>query len=74
MPENDASVLPIGARIDCYEIVGHLGRGGFGITYKVFDPGLNAHFALKEFFPSDFVSRDGSALKLLAKGRAEEDY
>lgn len=74
MHDIDASVLPIGTYVDAYEIVGHLGRGGFGITYKVFDPGLNSYFALKEFFPTDLVARDGKVLKLLAKSRAEADY
>ena len=74
MHADDDAALPIGEHIDAYEIVDHLGRGGFGITYKVFDQGLNNHFALKEFFPADLVARDGSALKLLAKNRADADY
>jgi serine/threonine protein kinase len=74
MHADDDAALPIGEHIDAYEIVDRLGRGGFGITYKVFDQGLNSHFALKEFFPADLVSRDGSALKLLAKNRADADY
>lgn len=72
--EEDGSLLPRGAHVDAYEIVDILGRGGFGITYRVFDPALDSDLALKEFFPSDMVVRDGSALKLLAKGRGEADY
>src|SRR5262245_29901150 len=74
MHADEASALPIGERVETYEIAGHLGQGGFGITYKVFDRGLNTHFALKEFFPADLVARDGNALRLLAKNRAEADF
>ena len=74
MHADDDTALPIGEHVDAYEIVDRLGRGGFGITYKVFDQGLNSHFALKEFFPADLVARDGSALRLLAKNRADADY
>lgn len=74
MDEIDDAVLPLGARVDAYEIVGHLGRGGFGITYKVFDAASGEHFALKEFFPADLVARDGGVLRLLTKTRAEADY
>lgn len=74
MDEIDDAVLPLGARVDAYEIVGHLGRGGFGITYKVLGATGNEHFALKEFFPADLVARDGGVLRLLTKTRAEADY
>lgn len=74
MREDDSSLLAVGARVDTYEIIGHLGRGGFGITYKVFDPGLGKDFALKEFFPADLVTREGSSVRIMSKGRAEADY
>lgn len=74
MHADESSALPVGSRVESYEIVSRLGQGGFGITYKVLDHGLNAHFALKEFFPSDLVARDGSALRLLAKNRADTDF
>lgn len=74
MRENDSSLLAVGTHVDTYEIVGILGQGGFGITYKVFDPGLGKHFALKEFFPSDLVYREGRSVRISSKGRAESDY
>ena len=37
-----------------------LGKGGFGITYLAYQPGLQARVAIKEYFPSDFVTRGGS--------------
>ena len=74
MIEEDASLLPIGTKVDGYEIVGYLGRGGFGITYKVHDALLRADLALKEFFPSDLVMRSGVGVKLMTKVNGETDY
>lgn len=35
-----------------------LGEGNFGITYMGWDPVLDCRVAIKEYYPSDFVSRD----------------
>lgn len=70
----DDSVLPPGTRIDQYEIVSLLGRGGFGITYLVRDDALQKEFALKEFFPEDLVRRDGASIRFAAKTNSENDY
>lgn len=71
--QNDA-VLPAGTRIDQYVVTGVLGRGGFGITYRINDEMLNKEFALKEFFPEDLVRREGNSLKFLARANSEADY
>jgi serine/threonine protein kinase len=70
----DDSVLAVGTRIDQYEIIGLLGRGGFGITYLVRDDALQKEFALKEFFPEDLVRRDGNSIRFAAKTNSETDY
>ncbi len=70
----DDSVLPVGTRIDQYEIIGLLGRGGFGITYLVRDDALQKEFALKEFFPEDLVRRDGASIRFANKTNSENDY
>ncbi|HRN89064.1 protein kinase [Hyphomicrobium sp.] len=71
--ENDA-VLKAGTRIDQYTITGVLGRGGFGITYRINDEMLHKEFALKEFFPEDLVRRENGGLKFTSRANAEEDY
>lgn len=74
MEVQNEAVLPPGTRIDQYVITGVLGRGGFGITYRIKDEMLNKEFALKEFFPEDLVRRDGPRLRFLSRANAEEDY
>lgn len=47
-----------------YVIIQVLGQGGFGITYLVRHTLLNTNFALKEFFPQDYCTRDGSTSRV----------
>lgn len=60
-------------------IVGKVvGEGGFGITYIAYDLVLNNRVAIKEYFPSELVTRDTSsgtqtALTVLT-GSKEEQY
>ena len=51
------NALPIGTRLEEYEIGGVLGRGGFGITYRAVDVTLGKVVALKEYLPRDFATR-----------------
>lgn len=71
MSSNDkhANALPEGTRLDGtekgqYEILGVLGVGGFGITYKARDNLLQSIVAIKEYLPADFALRnsDGSTV------------
>ena len=49
--------LPAGTRLRNYELISVLGHGGFGITYLARDINLNLPVAIKEYFPSDTVTR-----------------
>lgn len=45
-----------------YRIESVLGQGGFGITYRAFQAGLNRKVAIKEFFMKDACNRDADSL------------
>lgn len=51
--------LPVGAFLagDDYEVIGILGKGGFGITYLAKDLKLRSTVAVKEYAPADFAER-----------------
>lgn len=49
--------LPPGHRIGNYEIQDVLGRGGFGITYRALQLGLERTVAIKEYLPRGFAVR-----------------
>ena len=51
------NALPVGTQLGGYEILAVLGRGGFGITYRVYDPTLAKVLALKEYLPGEFALR-----------------
>ena len=57
--ENAANQLECGSILAGTYLVGRsLGQGGFGITYAGFDLNLNLKVAIKEYFPSECVTRD----------------
>lgn len=51
-----------GTMLRQYRIDGVLGQGGFGITYLAYDTELQRQVAIKECFPRDFVSREGTTV------------
>src|SRR5262245_2170214 len=52
-----ANALPVGTRLNEFEIVGLIGEGGFGIVYLAHDRVLERKVALKEYLPSALASR-----------------
>jgi serine/threonine protein kinase, bacterial len=56
-----------------YRLEQGLGQGGFGLTYRAWDTGMQAPVALKELFPSGLVRR--SALEVtLTPALSVQDY
>ena len=51
------NALAVGTRLGGYEVLAVLGRGGFGITYRAYDPSLNKVVAIKEYLPGEFAMR-----------------
>ncbi|MEO5672894.1 MAG: protein kinase [Ramlibacter sp.] len=70
-PPVDAATLPAGYRINEYLIERSLGGGGFGITYLARDSNLQLPVAIKEYFPSDLVTRTGDQAVHVRGGNPE---
>ena len=57
MSADHAHALPAGYDLHEYRIVGMVGAGGFGITYRVYDVHLDKELALKEYLPNHWATR-----------------
>ena len=61
LERNKPHQLPIGAVLRGQYLVGKcLGQGGFGITYLGWDQFLDIPVAIKEYFPTEMVTRDSA--------------
>lgn len=65
--------LPAGTVLldDQFTITGHLGIGGFGITYRAEDNVLGREIVIKECFPEDFCMRAGRKVVARTKAHGE---
>lgn len=59
---DNRNALEAGTMLRHYRIDSVIGQGGFGITYAAFDTELQRKVAIKECYPKDFVSRDGTTV------------
>jgi len=64
--DRDGAALPVGSRLGAYEVIAPLGRvDPFVCAYWVRDLGTGAVLEMREFFPEEFLTRDG--LQLIAR-------
>ncbi len=65
--------LPLGYRLQKYELVHVLGSGGFGITYLGKDHNLNRPVAIKEYLPLNLARRRTSDLSVVPQASKFRD-
>ena len=56
-PGGDAHALPVGTRLNEFELTQRIGEGGFSIVYLAWDHSLDRKVALKEYMPGALASR-----------------
>lgn len=67
--------LPVGTKIQNYEVQSVLGVGGFGITYKAYDSTLERVVAIKEYLPTALAVRVGDGTTVVPKSQGDaQDY
>src|SRR3990172_6983225 len=66
--------LPVGTRIESYEIASVLGVGGFGITYKGYDHSLHCNVAIKEYLPHGLALRTADGSTVIPRSDNDKNY
>lgn len=69
-----SNALPIGTRINEFEITRVVGEGGFSIVYLAFDHTLHRSIALKEYIPSQLASRRGDQTVAVRSAQHQQTF
>ena len=72
--EADNNALPVGTKIDEFEILDLIGIGGFGIVYLAHDHSLGRLVALKEYMPSSLAARIEGLTVAVKSARLAETF
>ena len=72
--QDSGNALPIGLRLDEFELRSVAGEGGFSIVYRAWDHSLNRQVAVKEYFPSGMVGRSGGTQVVVRSERHTEAF
>jgi peptidoglycan hydrolase-like protein with peptidoglycan-binding domain len=73
-PSVNHVALAAGSRIGRYEILGILGQGGFGITYRARDTQLAREVAIKEYLPTGLAVRQGGSTVMPLSTEVADDF
>lgn len=71
--EHRNSLLP-GIQLGKFKIESILGHGGFGITYKALDTGLQRLVAIKEYLPQELALREADATVVAKSTKDNEAF
>jgi serine/threonine protein kinase len=66
----DDQALPLGTRLDEFELTDRLGEGGFSIVYLAWDHSLERRVALKEYMPRSVAERRPGATLVSARSQS----
>src|SRR3954470_22463849 len=58
LPAGEPPAACVGRRVGAFELLGELGRGGMGVVYRAWQPGLNRVVALKMIHGSALADPD----------------
>jgi serine/threonine protein kinase len=72
--DETGDALPVGTRLEEYELVSVVGQGGFGIVYLARDLTLDRLVAIKEYMPSTLATRSLSMAVSVRSTRNAETF
>jgi serine/threonine protein kinase len=65
--------LPIGTRLDDFEVIDCIGEGGFGIVYLADDLSLQRRVAIKEYLPASMASRSRTTSTVVVQSQRHSE-